>query len=1546
MDLLAQFKKSVASIALTAMAALIGLPIAQASLGFTDDAEVPSWAEEAITELMDQGVVAGNDDGSFAPNRQLNRAEVSKIIVLASGVATDTTGGPHFPDVAEDAWYYDYIETMYNYGWVNGYPDGMFRPGVGINRSEIAKMVVNAFEIEQDLTGAPHFDDVLAADWFYGYVETAYNNGLMRGYGDGTFGPANAVTRAETAVIVYNGQLVVATPTGPAEGTLEAKLSDLTPRGTNVPYNATSVPYTTVEFTASDDSDVEVSSVTFTRLGLGDNDDFENVWLEIDGFKVGNDKSVNNDDVVELRFNPPVVVPAGQTIIADIVGSAKYTSTDKNVGHNNRFALVSADDIVSTAANVVGDFPIEGEEMQVADYEVSTVTFTSQGSATTVDVGDNFIEIGKFRLLNASNTNKDVELRAITFKNDGTAELEDNLENVALYVSGEQVSAETIIDGDYVTFRLDNGVTGGYVVEDGDSKIFSIRADIVSAEASDTVAFKIDNYEDVVGVEIGTSFGIKTTTGNTSVTSCVAGGNAEDTCATLSTYTIDSGDLNVSRDPSSLGNQEYSPGSNDVVVLTARLVVDQPLLVDGVYIYMASGSTVTDTSDTDTTADDLTDFNIVFDNFRLYLNDKLVDTENDFEDVVGNDAVTDMRLNFNTTFEIAGTSILKLVANIADSATGGDKIKLQVAASNFLSPEYISTGDQVAPTGMLGSAVGSFLTVQDSALTVTETSGLSDGNKIVAGVDDVTFMKFIADNNDSGDANVTSLTVGVEETLNTASTTKGVSGSARDYTNFTLAVFVDGTQQGSAKNLTSLGKATFNDLSVVVPSAGQKEFTVVVDTIEASATAISGTTTVSTANTSYNAGTTFAGVATIGDVVYITPSVAASAAASAVTAATRVETYVTAINTTSGLITATGTYVASTTTETAGVSTITVNDLGSDGETIVLIDPSLGTAICTITVDLGTTEDNTGTCADGTLTIADSTTYASAAAIVTDIDSSVAATLAGYTVTSSTADLILTETATPFVGGNVLTTGSTFNITNTATTAGVNTGGFAVAAKHMVKIDIEGMEADNVENGQTVSVNADATPSVLATAVEGTLFELITSGTLTVSTETQVPSDILVAGTSNKDVLKARFNAADDEVQITDLYFENDVDADGTADNTAAGSRVDFKMYNEAGQLIQQKTMSSGALHFELANQDRIRVPKDDSTFVTIKVDVRDINRADQTGSRLLAALDADGTEKGIKAVTAATGDDITTPTAGWGDVVGEDFIAYRTNLIVEPAATQPTFTGPSVASQEVYRFTVSADANHQASLERLTMDVALAGMDTAAIMATADFAVYRVSNGTAQTGTSITDSVTAYNGSVTGARVVIDFTNETVSASNPVTYALFIANLTDDGSARSDDDAVSVTFLRDANYDTPTTKALMKAGTTAAPATVNGTDATITVADTAAVTAGVIDADDNAAQTYSEAIGRYAVVTDAVTAANSRLVRITAASSDATNTTFTFTPVVGAATTDADNDTIMLHNVAVWSDESDPSHTASTSDWLNGYEVDVNTANYQNGPY
>ena len=1121
MNLFKFLKKSLATVTSTALlASLVVVPSTQAALNFTDAAEIPSWATEAIEELVDQGVISGNDDGSFAPNRQLNRAEVAKIVALATGVEVVSPVSQTFPDVPRGAWFYDYIETMYANGWIDGYPDGYFRPEVGINRAEVAKMSVQAFGIDQVTPRTPSFSDVRSTDWFYSYVETAVDNGLMLGYGDGTFGPSNPVTRAETAVISYNSQLVVAEPAGPADGTLEVALSNLSPRGTNVPYNATSVPYATFAMTASDDADVEISSLTVTRLGLGDNDDFKSIWVEIDGFKVGSDKSVNNDDIAQLRFNPPIVIPAGQTVLADVVASLENDVTD--VGHINRFALVSNIDVQSTAANVVGAFPIEGEEMEVANYTVSELRFeTLSPNGSTVNVGDQFVEIGKYRLENNSDSNKDIEIRAITFKNDGTAELVNSLQNVVLYVSGQQISAETIMDGDYVTFRLDNGVTGGYILEDGQQRSFSIAADIVSAEKNDNIQFKIDNYEDIVAVEVGTAFGVRTMTSQSESANGVSCGastdstkEAEDDCATLGLYTVDAGALNVSRDSSNPGSTEYAPGTNDVVTFVARVVVDQPMVVEGVT------TRITDITikDGNTTNNTVKAFNESFENWKLYVNDSIIDSQTkvDESETDGNGNIVSisepLTIVFDSSFELAGTSIIQLTVNVDSNANDDNTFKTGLYAEDFDNPEYISTGEGVVSDDVVGSAVGSAVTVISSIMEATVTDGFSD-KQIVAGVTKVTALKFVLDNNDSGDVNVTSLTLEATAT-----------GSARELDNFTATLLVDGQQQGSTKNVDETtsgsgnGSINFNDISIVVPSSTQKEFTVAIDTNQTSANSVTYT-----ADGSSDTGTLT--VTLTNDPVTVADS---SIVIDGVTYSTTVGDDLAAIE--AGLIALSGT----------GTNGVLITDNGTSGDGIVNLEDPTGT---TVTAAVGTVTAGN----DGLGAVAASNSDGAAATQIT-LDGSV---VAGDTLVDSNDD------SYTLLDADI--TAATVAATNFG--SGLNPGE-VVSLKHTFKLSVTNVEADNRDNGNSVTTNnidetgdpelGDGTNNSSGdptAALNGTIIELIASGTLVVeASDAGLDSEVIVAGSADNEVFKIKLEASDDDIEVTDIYLIQDADKDGNPD--------------------------------------------------------------------------------------------------------------------------------------------------------------------------------------------------------------------------------------------------------------------------------------------------------------------------------------------------------------------------------------------------------------
>ncbi len=101
---------------------------------------------EAINWAQQQYIVAGYSDGTFKPNATVNRAEFSKILleylpdttIMVNPVCT-LSSTPS--DVVQDSWYFNYVCTAINGGFLRGYPDGTFKPAQTINFAEAAVII-------------------------------------------------------------------------------------------------------------------------------------------------------------------------------------------------------------------------------------------------------------------------------------------------------------------------------------------------------------------------------------------------------------------------------------------------------------------------------------------------------------------------------------------------------------------------------------------------------------------------------------------------------------------------------------------------------------------------------------------------------------------------------------------------------------------------------------------------------------------------------------------------------------------------------------------------------------------------------------------------------------------------------------------------------------------------------------------------------------------------------------------------------------------------------------------------------------------------------------------------------------------------------------------------------------------------------------------------------------------------------------------------------------------------------------------------------------
>jgi uncharacterized protein YkwD len=158
------------------------------------------------------GAVGGYPDDTFRPGNTTSRAQLSKIMVIAMSWPLLNPPTPSFIDVAPGSTFYSYIETAKAHGAIGGYPDGAFRPGAYVTRSQLSKMVAVAEGWPLLNPPTPSFSDVSPGSAFYTYVETAAARGVVSGYSDGTFRPGGLTNRGQVAKVIYYADTSQLTP--------------------------------------------------------------------------------------------------------------------------------------------------------------------------------------------------------------------------------------------------------------------------------------------------------------------------------------------------------------------------------------------------------------------------------------------------------------------------------------------------------------------------------------------------------------------------------------------------------------------------------------------------------------------------------------------------------------------------------------------------------------------------------------------------------------------------------------------------------------------------------------------------------------------------------------------------------------------------------------------------------------------------------------------------------------------------------------------------------------------------------------------------------------------------------------------------------------------------------------------------------------------------------------------------------------------------------------------------------------------------------------
>ena len=168
-----------------------------------------SYAKNAILYLAQQGIISGDQNGNFNPQKSVTRVEM--VVLMAKAMNLDTSKTPEtatFKDVPVNNWAARYVEAAYQQGIITGISATEFKPNDKITREQMALIFVRALKILDkdtaiEIVNINTFGDkAKISAWAQREVEVAIEAGLMNGVSSKTFEPKTAANKEQSAVVI------------------------------------------------------------------------------------------------------------------------------------------------------------------------------------------------------------------------------------------------------------------------------------------------------------------------------------------------------------------------------------------------------------------------------------------------------------------------------------------------------------------------------------------------------------------------------------------------------------------------------------------------------------------------------------------------------------------------------------------------------------------------------------------------------------------------------------------------------------------------------------------------------------------------------------------------------------------------------------------------------------------------------------------------------------------------------------------------------------------------------------------------------------------------------------------------------------------------------------------------------------------------------------------------------------------------------------------------------------------------------------------------
>ena len=174
--------------------------------------DINHWAKNAISFMLDNGVMSGMTANTFAPDRSINRAMFVSMLYRLAGCpsisAADKTNNSYSDVTNQNSYYYHAVVWASSKGIVAGYTDGTFKPNGLVTREQCACFLyryarfigLNTYYSETSLN---QFTDVnQVSSYALIPMKWAVTKGIMSGTTTTTLSPKTTCTRAMSAQLL------------------------------------------------------------------------------------------------------------------------------------------------------------------------------------------------------------------------------------------------------------------------------------------------------------------------------------------------------------------------------------------------------------------------------------------------------------------------------------------------------------------------------------------------------------------------------------------------------------------------------------------------------------------------------------------------------------------------------------------------------------------------------------------------------------------------------------------------------------------------------------------------------------------------------------------------------------------------------------------------------------------------------------------------------------------------------------------------------------------------------------------------------------------------------------------------------------------------------------------------------------------------------------------------------------------------------------------------------------------------------------------------